>query len=841
MHFGQRLREERLRRHLSQEAMAEALALSPRSIRRWERGQALPQASVRLQLSRFFGLSPDELFEDEKQSQSPRPSQWFIPYAHNPFFTGREEILTTLQAMLTPNRAPAATHIYALYGLGGVGKTQVALEYAYRYAQEYQAVLWIGAETTESIISSLRGIAKLLQLEQQGDKDQQQMIKAVQNWLTTHDQWLLILDNVEDLEMVGRFLPTARQGAILFTTRIQTLGTHAKGIHLSPMEDIEGLLFLLRRAKVVDAKATSEQVHMLSTSQSLQYDAGKELVNATGGLPLALDQAGAYLEETQCGLPTYLDLFRTQRATLLQQRGEGAHEHPASVSTTLTLAINVTSQRHPAVRDLLRVCALLQPDAIPEELFHQEAKQLGTTLEAACSNPLDWNQVVAVACSYSLLSRQSETQTFSIHRLLQVVLLDTMTKEELKAWTSRVIKALDSMFPGEQQIEQYANWRRQCDRLISHVQLCLQRTNDSEDALALASLTYKAAQYLRERGQFAEAMLHYQRSLHLWEQKRGPDHPDTARALHNLAVLYWRMGQYAEAEPLFLRALRIREEILGMEHPDVATTLNYMALLQWKMGQYAKAETLLQRALHIWEQALSPDHPNIAYPFNNLAILYAEQGKYAEAETYFRRALQIQEKTYSPDHPDIAQGLHNLAELAQDQGKYEEAESLYQRVLRLREQTNGPNHPDVAETLNGLAELYRMQGKFTEAEPLYQRVLHIYEQSQGTDNPYVAMVLNELANLSRDQGKYAEAEVQYQQTLSMREQQLGQHHPDIAETLHDLAILSQMQGDLSRGLSLTNRALEIRLSSLGETHPKTLAIQELYTQLAKNKEEDDNE
>ncbi|EFH82614.1 FxSxx-COOH system tetratricopeptide repeat protein [Ktedonobacter racemifer] len=830
MHFGNRLRQERLRLHLSQEALAEALAISARSIRRWEQGQALPQASVRLQLSRFFGLRSEALFEDE-ETQTPHEPLWNVPYPRNPFFTGREEILTTLHTSLYVEQI-AFTQAYALQGLGGVGKTQIALEYAYRYAQEYQAVFWIGAETAESIIFGLLRIAESLQVPERDGKDQQQVITAVHHWFTTHDRWLLICDNVEDLGMLKRFLPPARQGAILFTTRLRTLGTSAEGINLLPMEHEEGILFLLRRAKVVKAQATSEQVRQLSTQMSLQYAAGVELVTATGGLPLALDQAGAYLEETQCGLPAYLDLFRTRRAILLQQRGEGALDHPASVSTTFTLAITVTAQRHPVVWDLLRVCALLQPDAIPDELFRQGARHLGAMLEAACGDALDWNQVVAVACSYSLLLRQPEAQALSIHRLVQAVLLDIMTEAERKEWASRVVEALDAVFPEEQPMKEYTTWKKQCDRLISHVLLCLHRAGDSEDSLALASLAYKTAQYLRERGQYGEAKPYYQRALHIREQILGPDHYETASVLHNLAVLYWKMGKYAEAEPLLQRALLIRGKTLDMDHPDVATTLNYLALLYWKMGKYAEAEPLLQRALHIWEQALNPDHPNIAYPLNNLAILYAEQGKYAEAEPLFQRALHIWEQSKGSEHPDVAQALHNLAELSLIQEKYAEAESLYQRVLHLRVQAHGPDHPSVAETLNSLATLYQNQGKFAEAEALYQRVLHIWEQSQGADHPYVALVLNELANLARDQGKYAEAEPLYQQTLSIREQQLGQQHPETAQTLHDMAIFSQKQGDLRKALSFAERALEIRSQSLGEEHPKTVTTRELYAQLA---------
>ncbi|GHO60406.1 hypothetical protein KSB_88810 [Ktedonobacter robiniae] len=322
------------------------------------------------------------------------------------------------------------TRVYALQGLGGVGKTQIALEYAYRFAQEYRAVLWIGAEDAEHLVLSLLRLAETLQLPERDDKDQQRVITAVHNWLMTHDQWLLICDNVEDLDILDRFLPSIRHGSVLLTTRLQALGTRARSIPLLPMEQEEGELFLLRRARVLEAEATSEHVHLFAVRELSQYAAAAELVTVMGGLPLALDQAGAYLEATQCGLSAYVELFRTQRAALLQHRGEGAQDHPSPVSTTFALAITAAADRHLAVRDLLRVCALLQPDAIPEELFRQGSAHLGAALGPVCRDLLEWNQMIAIACSYSLLSRQAETQTFSIHRLMQAVLLDAMDEDE---------------------------------------------------------------------------------------------------------------------------------------------------------------------------------------------------------------------------------------------------------------------------------------------------------------------------------------------------------------------------------------------------------------------------
>ncbi|BCL78996.1 tetratricopeptide repeat protein [Ktedonobacteria bacterium brp13] len=510
-------------------------------------------------------------------------------------------------------------------------------------------------------------------------------------------------------------------------------------------------------------------------------------------IPWALDQAGAYIEETGCSLSGYLQHYEQQRTCLLDRRGGPGADHPQSVKATFRLSMERVQREHRAASDVLCVCALLHAEAIPEELFVEGAVHLGPELECLTADPSQFDQAVAVLRSLSLVQRQAETRTLSLHRLVQAVLLDALTEAEREQWTWRAIRALDEMFPEVQPTTEYPIWK-QCGRLLPHALLCLHRLRNAEDSLVLASLAYKAAQYLRER------------------------------------------GQYVEAEPLYQHALHIQEQILGSEHLQVADSLNYLAALYWSQGKYAEAEMLLLRALSIWEQSLDPDHPDMARVLNNLANLSWEQGKYAEAEPRYQRARRIWTRTLGPDHPHVASSLNNLAELYRMQSKYAEAKPLYQRALSIREQSLGPDHPEVATSLNNLAELYRMQSKDAEAEPLYQRALFIREQVLGVTHHLVAEPLNGLANLFRDRGKYAEAKSLYQRALSIREQLLGQHHPETAQTLHDLAIFFHKQRNLCEAFSLAERSLAIRSQSLGDDHPKTVATQAFYDQLVQERE-----
>jgi tetratricopeptide (TPR) repeat protein len=687
-----------------------------------------------LELARFLSLDDQQTRQLLEASLTALAPCWSVPLPRNPYFTGREALLSALHRQLGAEPVVALTPSWALHGLGGIGKTQMALEYAYRSALSYRAVFWIAAETQEQIVSSFLRVAQVLGLPEREDKDVPRVVPAVQRWLSTHDQWLLIWDNVEDLGLLQRFLPATRSGAMLLTTRLHVLGTLARGINLLPMEQEEGMLFLLRRAKVLGPEAQSQQMHQLARQRPQQYAAAAELVNVLGGLPLALDQAGAYMEETRCGMFAYLDLFYTRRADRLGQRGEGARDHPASVSTTLTLSILSTAQRHRTVEDLLCVCALLQAEAIPEELFRQGGEHLGATLAAACGDPLEGDHLVGVACSYSLLARQPEEQTLSLHRLVQAVLLERMTETQREHWTRRTLRALEAVFPEVLPTTAYGVWKR-CERLVLHALLCLQHLGSPKEALVWAELSYKVAQYQCERGQYRAADPLYRRALQIQEHALGSAHPAVASTLAGQANLYRRQGNYAQAEPLHLRALQIREQALGPAHPAVASSLNDLANLYSDQGRYRELEALRVRSLQIREQTLRPDHPDVAASLNNLALLYQDQSRYGEAEALYERALQIQEQALGPEHHLVSTVLNDLANLYRDQEKYMQAETLYQRALSLREHHLGLHHPDTAETLHDLAFLRQKQGNLSEAFSLAERAHAIRSQALGDLHP----------------------------------------------------------------------------------------------------------
>jgi tetratricopeptide (TPR) repeat protein/transcriptional regulator with XRE-family HTH domain len=837
--FGTLLKTFRKRRRLTQQHLAEAIGTHRLTIIRWEEGDFLPASKTMvLELAQHLHLDDQETRHLLEASLTALAPHWHVPLRRNPFFTGREEILETLHTHLSTDHGVALTQTYALHGLGGVGKTQLALEYVYRHALEYSTVFWIEAETEETAISSLLHLADVLQLPACQESDQQRVVEAVQRWLSSHSGWLLIWDNLEDLDLLSRLLPTTvQQGAILLTTRCQALGTRAWGMDVVPMAQEEGMLFVLRRAKVLSPEATEEQVQQLAVRLPDEYAAARELVTTMGGLPLALDQAGAYIEETGCGFAGYLRRYQQQRRSLLARRGGIPGDHPHSVVATLGMACQRVAQQHPAALELLRFCAFLYPDAIPEELLLAGASHLGPVLGPVVADISQFDGALTTLRSFSLVQRHPETHTLSFHRLVQVILQEEMSEQEQAEWRQRAVRLLNEVFPSAT----YYSGRKEIwepgERLLPHVMTCAEALSDHLQNQAFADLLLKAAAYLDERSRYELAESLYWRALRIQEQMVGSEHPNVASVQSKLAYLLRHIGNHEQAEPLFQSAVRVLEQACGPEHPEVATPLEGLAMVYYEQGKYEQAELLQQQALRIRELALGPEHPEVALSLNRLGNVYCEQNKYEQAEPVYQRALSIWEQAWGPEHLLVARPLNNLGLIYLEQGKYELAESFLQRAVRIDEQTLGSGHPDAAATLGSLADLYREWGKYEQAEPLYLRALSISEQAFGLEHPLVAYPLHGLALLYHEQSNDEEAEALFQRALQIREQRLGQNHPETAQTLHDLAILLKAQGRLSEALALAERALHIRAQALGEAHPKTVVTRTFYAQLLQEQQD----
>lgn len=723
---------------------ARELSIAERTFRSWVLGEVRVPQHCMSKLTEYFNCTSEQLLT------KPIVPLGNIPYQRNPFFTGREALLRHIHSTLHKNTLVAAAPPLALCGLGGIGKTQTVIEYTYRYCNDYDIVLWVKADTRENVVSDILRIATLLHLPE--TQNPSGTLQAVKRWLQEHRDWLLIFDNADDLSLVIDVVPANYQGHILLTTRTQAMGRFAHRLDVEIMDERTGVFFVLRRSGCLSSDDT------LGTTAEEERVAATELVRELGGLPLALDQAGAYMEECQCSFVEYLQLYRKQRIALLAKRGGIVDDHPAPVATTWSISFYEVEHLRPAAADLLRACAFLDPDVIPEELLVSGASELGPVLANDMSNALVFNQVVAALWKYSLVHRNSVMKFLSVHRLVQVVLKEEMEISERRTWAERTIRALYSIFPCEVTLDVWPK----CQQLLPHVLLCTSYVEQYGIVFAeAATLFNQAGYYLRERALYKEAEAFFQCALSIRVQTLGEDHPDTAQVLYNLARVYFELGQYSESEQLNIRALEIRKRTLPPDHLDIALSFNNLAFLYYLWGvKHEQTEQFFQLALPIFQQAVGLEHPRTAHCLSNLALFYADSSRYEEAEQLLLTVLDIRQRLLGSRHLDTARSLQNLAWLYIEQRKqerYEEAMCLLEESLAIRREVVGAEHTQTANSLHHMAMLQEVQGRYSEAEDLYQSVLHIRRKMLGVDNPKVMKTEECYAALLKKMGQEEKA------------------------------------------------------------------------------------
>jgi tetratricopeptide (TPR) repeat protein len=621
---------------------------------------------------------------------------WNVEHPRNPFFTGREQVLEDLNRELTSNGKAA------LSGMGGVGKTQTAVEYAYRHRTEYGAVLWAKADGEDSLKAGLAALAGKLNLPEKDETDRDKAVAAARRWLEANEGWLLILDNADDLRLVSDLLLRESRGHVLLTTRAHATGAVGK-VEITEMPPEEGALFLLRRSKLITL------ADALGAVTEADRVAATEVVREVDGLPLALDQAGAFIEEMSSSPGEYLELYRSEGEKLRRERGALSTDH-APVTITFSLAFKQVEEASAAAADMIRACAFLAHDAIPEEIFASGASELGDNLASVSGGGVGLVKIIGEAGRFSLIRRNAKSGTIDIHRLVQQVVKDEISPDTRRLWAERVVRALNKVFPWVD----HKDWPL-CGKLLPHAQeasrLIEKYSFEFDEATRVLN---QAGCYCTDRAQYAEAEPLLVQTLVIREKTLGSEDPDLSTSLNNLAVLYRRLGKYVEAEPMYLRALNIDEKAQGLEHPDVARSLNNLAALYTEQGCDEKAEPLYIRALSILEKIHGSEHRDVARSLSNLAALYNSQGKYDEAEPLCIRSLNIFRQVLGEEHPDVAPSFNNLAYLYENRGKYEEARALYVRALSICEKALGPDHPTssiIQENFNGLLKKMRARAE----------------------------------------------------------------------------------------------------------------------------------
>jgi len=646
----------------------------------------------------------------------------------NPNFTGRQALLDAIHAAFrNPQSAIAITQ--AIAGLGGVGKTQLALAYAHAHRDDYDLVWLLHADDAAGLDGDLRQLGMVLRLPLPTDAPTARQM--VLSWLNgTDKRWLLLYDNADQLEArdLRPYLPGGG-GHVLITSRRRTW-RDAQTLRLDVFTAAEAADFWRKRLELELEKEGT----LAALAEELGY------------LPLALEQAAAYMGQRQKTPAQYLALYRERRRELWD-REKRPDDYHATILTTWEMAFDHARQT-PGAAALLNLCCFLAPEAIPLEVIVAHAEALPEELAAVLGDEMALDDALDALQAYSLLARTDGA--LSIHRLVQAVAREQMGEERAKIWAEAAINLLNDAWPFDSgDMNTWIQSSQLLPQLLNVADIAAQQEIITTQA---ASLNGKADFYLDFFGNKQQALPYSKRALAIREKALGPDHPDTATSLNNLGVLLRAMGNLAEARPYYERALAINEKALGPDHPDTATSLNNLGYLLQAMGNLAEARPYFERALAINEKALGPHHPDTATSLNNLGYLLQAMGNLAEARPYFERALAINEKALGPDHPDTATSLNNLGYLLQAMGNLAEARPYYERALAIREKALGPDHPTTATSLNNLGGLLDSMGNLAEARPYYERALAIDEKALGPDHPTTKTIRNNLMMLNLQAG-----------------------------------------------------------------------------------------
>ena len=571
----------------------------------------------------------------------------------NKYFTGREDILDKIYAGFK------SSPVVSVIGLGGIGKTQISIEYAYQHASDYKLIWYFNADSDEDCREFAR---RVIGLDNASEVDFVTVKRVLDDWFRKNspNQYLLIYDNAEGCTDLKKYLPpNYGKSHILINSRERLIGIVAERLPATVFSTTDSVSFLQKRIPTADT-----------------HDA-QTLADALGDLPLALECAAAYIEEKDYTLPQYLKLYEQHHLRVLNNPAAST-EYDKTIMTVWNATFESISKEaeHDALTkaafQLFKLCACCASDDIPLQFFidgRNEAPQpLRDYLDP--NDTPSHDEIISRLIRYSLITmrRIDDNALISVHRLIQAVVNHGF--EQNKEWVDCCLRIAGSVFDYE-----YGT-RKEFDEFTLNMPHVIEITRhaavsmmDDDSQIKIALLYSKIGKGLRSQGDYPKALEWYYKALAIYEKVLGAEHPDTATTYNNIALVYHAQGDYPKALEWYFKALAIFEKALGAEHPDTATTYNNIALVYKAQSDYPKALEWYYKALEIKEKVLGAEHPSTATTYNNIAGVYYAQGDYAKALEWYYKALAIFEKALGAEHPYTAGTYNNIQKVLQRIGK----------------------------------------------------------------------------------------------------------------------------------------------------------------------------
>ncbi|GAA3442259.1 FxSxx-COOH system tetratricopeptide repeat protein [Planomonospora venezuelensis] len=769
------------------------------------------------------------------------PRVWNVS-TRNAAFTGRSTVLEALRRQLVGGSA-AVVLPQALYGLGGVGKTQVALEYAHRFKADYDLVWWVSSEDRERINAAFEDLARELGIRV--GENIAEVVGAVREALrvgSPHSRWLLIFDNAGDPDELRDFFPGGT-GHVVITSRNQAWSSVAAPLEVDVFSQQESLEHLSRR------------VPGLAAGDAL------EVASALGHLPIAVEQAAAWLAETGMPAATFVEQLESETARVLSMGQPADYPHPVAV--TWNLSLGQLRESSPASVRLLQLCAFFAPEPVSMSLLYSD-EMISSLLpyDDSLQEKLVLGRVIQEIGRFALARVDQGNNTIQVHRLVQSVIRSQMTEEEQDKACHEVHRILVGARPRQGEVDDPENWTRY-DLIWQHLQPS-RATECTEEATR--QLLTDRVRYLWKRGDFDSALVLGDRLANYWEETFGTDDRQRLHLLFNVANVKRSQGKYQEARELDEWARDMQRRVVGEWHPHTLMTAGGLGADLRGLGEYGEALELDKATFERWKTLYGEDHPRTLAAANNLALSYRLVGDSHNARELDEDTLLRRSRVLGPTHPYTLYSASQLARDLREIGIYQESVEILRTTLQHYKETLGENFVDTLRAAKSLAVSLRRAGEQQEAwqlaketEDRYRqrypgtpdalaatlelaccesalddkaaardraaRIVEVYRENLGEDHPGTLIARNNLAIYLRGTGEAGKAGGEAEEVLEGLRRQLGENHPFTLSAAINLANCLGDAGRAAEAEALERRTLDELRTALGPEHPDTLTCE----------------
>ncbi|MGW5585921.1 FxSxx-COOH system tetratricopeptide repeat protein [Streptomyces sp. NPDC003857] len=772
------------------------------------------------------------------------PAHWNAPL-RNSTFTGRNLILDRVRDDLAGSMSGVVPQPQALFGLGGVGKTQVAIEYVHRFMADYDLVWWTSAEHEDNVVASLAELGA--RIGAPGGEDMtlasQEAVQMLARGLPTK-RWILVFDNADDPAWLTRYFPQGGGGHILVTSRNQAWAQQGTSVPIEVFLREESVEHLTRRASG------------LTTTEADQ------VANAVGDLPLAVEQTAAWLAETATPIEDYLQQLAEQTTDVLALNQPADYSH--SVAATWNISIARLAERSPASVRLLQLCAFLAPEPISSHLLY--SKEMIDALrpyDSSLQESLLLGRIIREIGRFALAKVDQVSNSIQVHRLVQAVIRSQLSEEEQREARHVVHTVLAGARPdGDEPIDDPETWPRFA---VIWPHLTASDARNCTDA-PTRRLLIDRVRYLWKRGDFPGAQRRAEELLAHWKDLLGEDDVQYLYLRCQLASVLRSQGRYVEARGIDTELLERQRRVLGHSHPHTYVTTSNLASDLAALGEYRSAVDLAREAHEGFSQIFHESHRRTLSAANNLALALRMVGRYSDARVLDQDTLDRRIEVLGPDHPYTLASAERLGRDLREVGRYSESVALLSRTYDAHKRILGKDFPGTLRCAKSLAVSLRRAGQFEDARRLTtatrgqyraqypkptpdslacdlnlaadlfaadereparevaREALSEYVKVPGEAHPYTQAALNNLGIFHWGCGDVAKAEEVFQQVLPRMADVLGERHPHTLFCGINYANVLADQGRFEEARELEEKAMATLGTVLGQHHPETLAV-----------------